>query len=237
MHKFTTPETPISRTPNYPGSLATRPRRWTVKTPIGKSQIAIPTCKSSMSLETPKCSNPDSLQIADTCLVQDLRLRSFLGISGLMRSRFSCYENPDEANIPMTPLGSSSAPSGLNPAQLSRDLTADGISQFSSANPDHRFLLLEDFLRRLNVLSQNLLSNACACNSCSNLPRHKPPGLSFNDTTKVLYLLSFSTLILSEELARTPCAQRSTTSQVLNPSDSAHFLQQQSSISFAQINN
>jgi hypothetical protein len=52
----------------------------------------------------------------------------------------------------------------------------------------------------------------------------KPPMFYSNNITKVLTLLSFSTLIISDGFVRTPHARRLTTSQVLNPSNSAHFL-------------
>jgi hypothetical protein len=46
----------------------------------------------------------------------------------------------------------------LKPCIYPQDLMTDGISQVSSVNPDHRFLLLEDFLGWLSVPSQDLLS-------------------------------------------------------------------------------
>jgi hypothetical protein len=83
---FTTPETPISRTPNFSGisrhvSLlmdgSENSRREIANRDSNMQEFYVPW--------KTRCSNPDSLQIADTCPVQDLRLRSFLGISGLMK--------------------------------------------------------------------------------------------------------------------------------------------------------
>jgi hypothetical protein len=118
----------------------------------------------------------------------------------------------------MTPPGLLLCTLGLKPCATSRDLTADGISQISSANPDRRFLLLEDFLRMAKCSFSELALQRLRLQLLLEPSWHKPPVLSFNDITKVLYLLSFSTLILSEGLARTPCGNHSTTSQVLNPS-------------------
>jgi hypothetical protein len=121
---------------------------------------------------------------------------------------------------------------------LLMDLTADGtFPSFSTRSRPSLPLPLKISREWLSVPSRHLPFNACTRNSSLKRFMAQLPVLSFDDTTKVLHLLSFSTLILQRKLARTPCAQYSTTSQVLNPSDSAHFLQQQSLISFAQINN
>jgi hypothetical protein len=89
----------------------------------------------------------------------------------------------------------------LNLSATFPDLTAVGISRLSSANPDRRFLLLEDFLGWLKVPSKDFLSKP-ALATLRDPSSIKPPTqtsvLSFNNVTRVLNLLSFSTLITSD---------------------------------------
>jgi hypothetical protein len=167
----------------------------------------------SSALANPDSPIPDSSGSPDTRPTRSM----VLSLSGYRYSRFPAQDswpqkfrfsdvsNPDNSS------GSSSAPLGLNPAQLSRNLPADGTSLLSPANPDRRFLPLEGSFRRLKLLSQNLSSDTCTCISCPNSPRPKTLGLSINYTTKVLYLLSSLTLIISKVFARTPCGNHSTT--------------------------
>jgi hypothetical protein len=107
----------------------------------------------------------------------------------------------------MTPPGSSSILHDLNLCATSQDLTTDGIPQSCSTNPDRRFLLLKDSFRRLKLLSQNLSSDTCTLHLLSELSSTQNSWALYHDITRVLCLLSFATLILSEELVRTPCTQ------------------------------
>jgi hypothetical protein len=85
VHDSRKPDIPNS---DSPGSFATCPCCLDGSDPIGKSQIAIPICKSSCPLENPMLQTR-LVQISCHVSCQDQRLRSFLGISGLSRSRFS----------------------------------------------------------------------------------------------------------------------------------------------------
>jgi hypothetical protein len=129
---------------------------------------------------------------------RDQRLRSFQEIADRdsFLQEFHDHRTPDIPNSESP--RSSSAPLRLKPcATFPR---SNGCQNFtvSSTNPGHRFLLLEDSFRRLKLPSQNLSSDNCTGISCSNFSRPKNSWLSFNETTKVLYLLSLSTLIHSE---------------------------------------
>jgi hypothetical protein len=126
---------------------------------------------------------------------------------------------------------------GLNPAQLSEIWWLTGFRRFPRRILTVDSSSLKIYWEGLNVLSQNWCSDTYTCISCLIFPRHKTPAPCFNDITKVLHLLSFSTLILQRHLCAFLALNHSTTPQVLNPSDSVHFLQQQSSISFAQFHN
>jgi hypothetical protein len=72
----------------------------------------------------------------------------------------------------------------------------DGISSISSANLDHQFLLLEDFSRMAKCSFSTLALQRLHLILLLERFTAQLPVLSFDNTTKVLYLLSFSTLIL-----------------------------------------
>ena len=120
----------------------------------------------------------------------------------------------------------------LKPRTTSWDLTVDEISLVASANPDRYLLSSNISWGWLSAPSRTCLLLCLHLQTLFKPSSTQIPVLSGNDATKVLNLLSFLSLIPSEVSARTPCGNHSTTSQVLNPSDSAHFLQQQSSKSF-----
>jgi hypothetical protein len=86
-----------------------------------------------------------------------------------------------------------------------------GFCESSPQDLDRRFLLLEDFLRiTMYSFSELTLQHMHLQLLIENFTK-KIPMLSFDDFSKVLYLLSFPALILLEELACTPCDKHSTT--------------------------